>query len=74
MDLKNTGLAKSTPSGTVCLDRRAIWRGPSGTVCLDGGPRLGPCGPSPRGVVWVGPKRDKWPLQELFKRFGLLPG
>ena len=26
MDFKNTGLAKSTPSGTVCLDRRAIWR------------------------------------------------
>ena len=40
-DFKNTGLVKSTPSGTVCLG---------------GGPRLGPCGPSPTGVVWAGPK------------------
>ena len=26
MDFKKAGLAKYTPSATVCLDRRATWR------------------------------------------------
>ena len=38
------GLTKSTPSGTVCLG---------------GGPILRPCGPSPTGVVWAGPRECK---------------
>ena len=40
VDFKKAGLAKYTPSATVCLG---------------GGPRLGPSGPSPTGVVWAGP-------------------
>ena len=46
-DFKNTGLVKSTPSGTVCLG---------------GGPRLGSCGPSPTGVVWAGPNTGLFPF------------
>ena len=52
-DFKNTGLDKSTPSGTVCLG---------------GGLRLGPCGPLPTGVVWAGPYTKRKLKQFISKK------
>ena len=45
----------SMPTCRILKLRALVKSTISGTVCLGGGPRLGPCGPSPTGVVWAGP-------------------